>query len=75
MRLRIVHHTHYRYAPAVVMAQHLAHLRIAGQQRVSKLLRHLPGKAALGPVRFGAIFALAHSSALSMSRVIMAKPG
>jgi transglutaminase-like putative cysteine protease len=27
MRLRIVHHTHYRYAPAVVMAQHLAHLR------------------------------------------------
>lgn len=27
MRLRVVHHTHYRYSPAVVMAQHLAHLR------------------------------------------------
>ena len=30
MRLRVVHHTHYRYAPAVVMAQHLAHLRPLG---------------------------------------------
>ena len=27
MLLRIVHQTHYRYAPAVVMAQHMAHLR------------------------------------------------
>lgn len=27
MRLRVVHHTQYRYAPAVVLAQHLAHLR------------------------------------------------